>query len=207
MKYARFRQAFTLIELLIVVAIIAILAAIAVPNFLEAQTRAKVSRVQADMRTIAVGMESYYTDNNRYPVPYKNKAQGRPNNTSGYNVSNELTTPIAYLTNVQGIEDPFSLKQRGKGDEQFRRFGYIVDQVVQSPNLFQTSWISLRPQYKATVGKWRLDSFGPDERSAANAGDPSNWPNEPSYDATNGTISRGDIYRAHSGSSYSQPTP
>jgi len=53
------QRAFTLIELLIVVAIIAILAAIAVPNFLEAQTRARVSRVKNDMRTFGVALESY----------------------------------------------------------------------------------------------------------------------------------------------------
>jgi prepilin-type N-terminal cleavage/methylation domain-containing protein len=60
-------KGFTLIELLIVVAIIAILAAIAVPNFLEAQTRAKVSRVRSDLRTLATAMESYYVDCGAYP--------------------------------------------------------------------------------------------------------------------------------------------
>src|SRR6059058_569753 len=63
------KKGFTLIELLIVVAIIAILAAIAVPNFLEAQTRAKVSRVRADARTVATAIESYAVDNNKYPIP------------------------------------------------------------------------------------------------------------------------------------------
>ena len=38
------------------VAIIAILAAIAVPNFLEAQTRSKVSRVKTDLSTLATAM-------------------------------------------------------------------------------------------------------------------------------------------------------
>ncbi|HBF34197.1 TPA: hypothetical protein DDW35_06500 [Candidatus Sumerlaeota bacterium] len=61
-------SAFTLIELLIVVAIIAILAAIAVPNFLEAQIRSKVSRAQSDMRSLATGIECYRVDNNSYPL-------------------------------------------------------------------------------------------------------------------------------------------
>ena len=61
-------KGFTLIELLIVVAIIAILAAIAIPNFLQAQVRAKVSRAKAEMRTAGTALESYFVDNNEYPV-------------------------------------------------------------------------------------------------------------------------------------------
>ena len=59
-------KGFTLIELLIVVAIIAILAAIAIPNFLAAQVRAKVSRVKGEFHSIAIGIESYYVDENTY---------------------------------------------------------------------------------------------------------------------------------------------
>ena len=76
--------AFTLIELLIVVAIIAILAAIAVPNFLEASIRSKTSRAKADMRSIATALESYIVDYNEYPpkkgfVPYLYLCKGSEN--------------------------------------------------------------------------------------------------------------------------------
>lgn len=53
---------FTLIELLIVIAIILILIAIALPNFLEAQARAKVTREQSDQRAIATAIESLRID-------------------------------------------------------------------------------------------------------------------------------------------------
>lgn len=93
------RRGFTLIELLIVVAIIAMLALIAVPNFLEAQTRAKVARVEADMRSMAVALEAYHVDNNDYP-PSANPPSWEPDTQTW-----RLTTPIAYMTSVP--LDPF----------------------------------------------------------------------------------------------------
>ena len=100
--------AFTLIELLIVVAIIAILALIAVPNFLEAQTRAKISRNKADLRTLATAIESYRVDNATGPFnPFYPDAQrwiivdrrfGSQHRE--YAVWWILTTPIAYITSI-----------------------------------------------------------------------------------------------------------
>lgn len=93
----RLHSAFTLIELLIVVAIIAILAAIAVPNFLEAQTRSKVSRTLADMRSLATALEAYAVDYNNYPPS--------PNWHYGEEAMSALTTPVAFISSIP--IDPF----------------------------------------------------------------------------------------------------
>lgn len=55
-------KGFTLVELLVVVVIIGILAAIALPNFIGAQTKAKTSAVRGCMRTTQIAAESYATD-------------------------------------------------------------------------------------------------------------------------------------------------
>lgn len=64
----RGRAAFTLIELLIVVAIIAIPTALAVPGFLEAQTRSTVARVKAYMRTLTTTIRAFHSGPNHHPV-------------------------------------------------------------------------------------------------------------------------------------------
>ena len=62
------RKGFTLIELMIVIAIIIILAAVAIPNYLNMTDRAKRSRVASDFNTVATALETYSTDWGHYPA-------------------------------------------------------------------------------------------------------------------------------------------
>lgn len=200
------KRAFTLIELLIVVAIIAILAAIAVPNFLEAQVRSKVSRVKADLRSIATALESYAVDNNSYPV-----IELPPSANPKW----VLTTPIAYLTSMPF--DVFRLASPSSGTLNGMEKIYLYGE-----NSAKNMARSADPQASATA--WVVMSGGPDTDFDVSISDGSGFVPDISrlvfypewspdlftpaglasgtgaiqymhYDPTNGTVSSGDIYR------------
>lgn len=171
--------AFTLIELLIVVAIIAILAAIAVPNFLEAQIRSKTSRARTDMRTLALGMESYSIDNNgRYPPEY-GPGITQPETLRVMMAERHLTTPIAYLTSIP--LDPFKPQFRFEPPVYWyynwlERYGKLIN--------VNESYGGTVPWYNEPAA-WMLTSLGPDQDA--------DFP--VTYDPTNGTVSNGDLVR------------
>lgn len=190
-------RAFTLIELLIVVAIIAILAAIAVPNFLEAQTRAKVSRTQSDLRTLAIGIEAYTIDYNK-PMPWWVTVSGK----IGERQIHLITSPVAYVTSI--ADDIFQVKE---------------PQLTPNPNKNFTAFFGKVPRYflytdrYASSGSfvlngsegWTVRSMGPDQDFDL-IGDPADndtvVPQNGIYDSTNGTISNGDVLRSGGGVSF-----
>ena len=180
--------AFTLIELLIVVAIIAILAAIAVPNFLEAQVRSKIARCKADMRSIELSLESYRIDTNHY-VP-----------TQSAKLSFELrklTSPIGYLSSIP--DDPF--QQIRRDDSGYN--GYITRYGQDAKNYIyhgEGTYSNNNVANKYNI-RWVLTGLGPDKGWYDNAmpRNPAIASDYPPYDPTNGTVSRGNIERCGPG--------
>ncbi len=185
------RRAFTLIELLIVVAIIAILAAIAVPNFLEAQVRSKVSRAVNDMRTLATALEAYFVDANSYPPDGTDLPPTGFNPLVDFDVARRmrpLTTPMAYLTTLP--TDPFHTEKVQFTGSDFLfpgspPFTYVYNTFGSFTGLFGPG-----PANGGSPDNYTLTSLGPDQ-----AFDAVLIGTTLDYDPTNGTISAGDINR------------
>jgi len=203
-----------------VVAIIAILAAIAVPNFLEAQVRAKVARIKSDMRTLGIGLEAYAIDNNKYLPTYhlgigigygamsdaQIDAQAWwPPELAGAPLCQDyidmcgryMTTPVAYLTNIPH-PSPFQVT------EWMVQRGYYYYTNIKigndgNPTLYDSAfdWVWAMAKWGNENAQWGLMDGGPD-------GDWFGWPAtgeiagnydvQIPYDPTNGTVSWGNIF-------------
>ncbi len=166
-------------EEFIVAGVAGVMAAIAVPNFLEAQKRSSVSRVKADQRSLATAIEAYRVDTNRYPMweMRTDFATQRPTFILPRTDRpvGSITTPIAYITSIP--RDPFSA-----GREE---------------------WFS----YYTSDNAWILISAGPDKDYDIVPQEDFQQPRDSkalwniivdkTYDPTNGTMSNGDIWRSN----------
>jgi prepilin-type N-terminal cleavage/methylation domain-containing protein len=212
-------KGFTLIELLIVIAIILILIAIALPNFLEAQIRAKVANSNAELRTIETAMASYFTDRGRHMADGfemfnlgLDPTGGYPTGGEGSNIIySQLTTPVAYVTDIPVDEFQVAtiavdsagngLGDRDKALVHYRCYAEGWKCAAADGRLVQgncTGSLLFDPEERF-LGDWIFLSPGPNgehnygewamARDVILAGSPR------TYSPTNGTKSHGDIVK------------
>ncbi len=103
------KKGFTIIELLIVIAVISILVGIALPRFRGMQEEGKIAQAKGELRTIQTAMEGYYIHNsNTYPTALANLTSAVPNiigaalpadpfnGTNTYGFATDGASPVKY---------------------------------------------------------------------------------------------------------------
>jgi prepilin-type N-terminal cleavage/methylation domain-containing protein len=137
MQHSTRNQAgFTLIELAIVVMIVGILAAIAIPNYFKFAGRAKEALVKENMHVIHTGMEAYSVDNlGVYPTSADEAALENlmPNRTFPDNPFTNAVTPIVWDA-APGLPGEISISNLPGGGYDIQGHGQsaVLDVHIQS---------------------------------------------------------------------------
>ena len=210
---------FTLVELLVVVLIIAVLVALALPGFLEFQTRAKVAKTKTHLRIVANALEAYHVDFGNYPIG-KPTAGVDPFGVFSTMALQSLTTPITYCSQdalrdsfgaLRPISPQFALGSLAPVNAARRGPDRPFSRIPDESSLlyfYYKQFSVLRQNQTMDVEGFAIISAGPDRQDSFSVYFP--FPTElpqaagsfgvfnvidSIYDPTNGTTSRGDIPR------------
>ncbi len=213
-------KGFTLIELLIVIAIILILIAIALPNFLEAQARAKVAKSAGDVRTLGIAVESFRIDRNmllvdiwdddspsgrlRLLTQFGTIGNSSKSSRLASDVFKPLTTPVQYITDIPRdpfLQDPPAFARSETWEGQTDTYTYFdrESKIEDSRWLDDHNLIAFHPGSSPfTLGVKRLSEeefgimgAGPDGKVTQSQN--AQNPRGLSYSPTNGTRSNGQL--------------
>ena len=100
------KKGFTLIELIIVIAIIGVLTALIMPNFMAGRIRARDSAKKADLRSLKQALQMYYNDYQTYPASFNGLyIMGcGTDGTSSCNSKTFQTDSVVYMKTIPGTE-------------------------------------------------------------------------------------------------------
>lgn len=205
MAMSRQGSGFTIVEILVCLAIVCLLATIAIPNFLRAHTAADVAAARYDLKQLKTGVDAYKSDIGDYPWQNPDAAARRTQAGSLYTLE-RLTTPIAYVDGSANFVDPFSPQGWYYGQTLENISARAGDITVRDYRYNARSASGASVWNKIQVGEpswFFLESSGPDQyfnlTAIALDGVEDNETSrgfllKTIYDPTNGTVSRGSIW-------------
>ncbi|MFP2960122.1 type IV pilin protein PilA [Myxococcus sp. 1LA] len=150
MRVSRFNprnRGFTLIEVMIVVAIIGILAAIAIPNFIKFQARSKQSEAKTNLKALFTAQKSFFSEKDRYS-DYANEIGFSPERGNRY----------GYIVSVGGGEAELrttaDIAQAGDGISSISYDSFRFGGTAAAPTFAVTNFAA------AGAGGWDGATFG-----------------------------------------------
>jgi type IV pilus assembly protein PilE len=118
----RRQQGFTLIELMITVAVVGILAGIAVPSYMDYITRSKIQEATSNLLAMRTKLEQYYQDNRTYAnACAAGTVAPLPTGLKYFTITCPALTATAYTIQADG--------GIAGGDQSMKNFTYTIDQA------------------------------------------------------------------------------
>ena len=175
------RNGFSLVEVIVVGAILLILLAIAVPEFQEARTVSNYVQAKSDIHSLVVAQEAYYQDFGTYPTESESDAVDRGRNEAGLFW---LTSPIPYIDEIP--IDPFLSVTFDDENQRYETGGIEAGVTKLSCPFCLLTWVVFSPG--PNTGESLLRPASPHYTSG--------FSNRiQSYSPTNGTMSYGPIFQ------------